>query len=147
MGAKLESVRVKIRTKRLGLSVMYPLSFIITLLVVSLGHPVPVPVQLSEKDLGRTVEIGVGDILEIVLKGNPTTGYIWDVVSPDKGILKQVGETEFEPDTKARGSDGKIMLRFEAAEAGKTSLKLIYHRPFEKDRPPIKIFEVRVTVK
>jgi len=82
-----------------------------------------------------------------VLKGNPTTGYIWDVVSPDKGILKQVGETEFEPDTKARGSDGKIMLRFEAAEAGKTSLKLIYHRPFEKDRPSIKTFEVRVTVK
>jgi len=39
------------------------------------------------------------------------------------------------------------MLRFEAAEAGKTSLKLIYHRPFEKDRPSIKTFEVRVTVK
>jgi len=69
MGAKLESVRVKIRTKRLGLSVMYPLSFIITLLVVSLGHPVPVPVQLSEKDLGRTVEIGVGDILDLAFGG------------------------------------------------------------------------------
>ncbi len=126
---------------------MYPLTFVITLLAVSLGHPVPVSVQLSEKDLGRTVEIGVGDILEVVLKGNPTTGYIWDVVSPDKGILKQVGETEFEPDRKARGSDGKIMMRFEAAEAGKTSLKLIYHRPFEKNKPPIKTFEVRVTVK
>lgn len=128
---------------------MYALPFIITLLAVSLGHPVPVSVQLSEEDLGRTVEIGVGDILEVVLKGNPTTGYIWDVVSPDKahkGILKQVGETEFEPDSKARGSGGKIMMRFEAAEAGKTSLKLIYHRPFEKNRTPIKTFEVRVTV-
>ena len=126
---------------------MYTLPFIITLLAVSLGHSAPVPVQLSEKDHGRTVEIGVGDILEIVLRGNPTTGYIWDMVSPDKGILKQVGETEFEPDRKARGSDGKIMMCFEAAEPGKTSLKLIYHRPFEKNRAPIKTFEVRVTVK
>jgi len=126
---------------------MYPLSFIIILLAVSLGYPVPVSVQLSEKDLGRTVEIGVGGILVVVLKGNPATGYIWDVVSPDKGILKQVGETEFEPGRKARGSDGKIMMRFETAEAGKISLKLIYHRPLEKDRPPIKIFEVRITVK
>ena len=126
---------------------MYPLPFIIALLAVSLGHSPPVSVQLSEKDLGRRVEIGVGDILEVVLKGNPTTGYIWDVVSPDKGILKQVGETEFEPDRKARGSGGKIMMRFEAAEAGKTLLKLIYRRPFEKDRPPIKTFEVKVTVK
>ncbi|MBL7225436.1 MAG: protease inhibitor I42 family protein [Desulfobacteraceae bacterium] len=126
---------------------MYPLPFIITLLAVSLGHPVPVSVQLSEEDLGRTVEIGVGDILEVVLKGNPTTGYIWDVVSPDKGILKQVGKTKFKPDTKARGSGGKLIMRFEAAKEGKTSLKLIYHRPFEKDRPPIRTFEVRVTVK
>ena len=89
----------------------------------------------------------MGDILEVALKGNPTTGYIWDVVSPDKGILKQVGETEFGPDRKTRGSDGKIMMRFEAAEAVKTSPNLIYRRPFEKNRAPIKTFEVRVTVK
>jgi len=126
---------------------MYALPFIITLIAVSLGHPVPVSVQLSDRDLGRTVEIGVGHILEVVLKGNPTTGYIWDVVSPDKGILKQVGETEFKPDRKARGSGGRIMIRFEAAKIGETSLKLIYHRPFEKNRPPIKTFEVRVIVK
>lgn len=126
---------------------MYTLPFIITLLAVSLGNPVPISMQLTEKDLGRTVEIGVGDILEVVLRGNPTTGYIWDVASPDKGVLKQVGETEFKPDRKVRGSGGNIILRFEAARAGKASLKLIYHRPFEKNRPPIKTFEVSVIVK
>ena len=143
----MPSVGSKAMTKEVGLSAMYTLPFIITLFAVSLGHPAPVSVQLSEEDLSRTVEIGVGDILEVVLKGNPTTGYIWDRVSPDKGILKQVGKTKFKPDRKARGSGGKIMMRFQAAEAGKTSLKLIYHRPFEKNRAPIKTFEVRVTVK
>ena len=126
---------------------MYPLPSIIALLAVSLVHPASVSVQLSEKDIDRAVEIGVGHILEVVLKGNPSTGYIWDVVSPDKGILKQVGETAFKSDRMARGSGGKIMIRFEAAKVGKTMLKLIYHRPFEENRPPIKTFEITVIVK
>jgi len=69
------------------------------------------------------------------------------VASPDKGMLKQVGEAEFEPDRKARGSGGNILLRFEAVKVGKTMLKLIYRRPFEKNKRPTKTFEVKVTVK
>ena len=124
---------------------MYTLPIIF--LAVSLSVSAPVSVKLSEKDLGTTVKMNVGDVFEVVLKGNPTTGYIWGVASPDKGILKQIGETKFEPDRNARGSGGNIILRFEAAKVGKISLRLIYHRPFEKNRPPIKTFEVKVTVK
>jgi len=40
-----------------------------------------------------------------------------------------------------------IILRFKAAKVGKMSLKLIYHRPFEKNKRPIKTFEVKVIVK
>lgn len=124
---------------------MYTLSIIF--LAISFSASAPVSVKLSEKDLGQTVKMSVGDVLEIALKGNPTTGYIWGVASPDKRILKQVGETKFEPDRKARGSGGNIILRFEAAMAGEISLKLMYHRPFEKNKPPIKTFEVKVIVK
>jgi len=124
---------------------MYTLPIIF--LAVSFSASAAVSVKLGEKDLGQTVEITVGDVLEVSLKGNPTTGYIWDVASPDKEILKQVGETKFKPDRKARGSGGNMILRFEAARVGKTSLKLIYHRPFEKDKPPVKTFEVKVIVK
>jgi len=124
---------------------MYTLPIIF--LAVSLSVSAPVSVKLREKDLGTTVKMSVGDVFEVVLKGNPTTGYIWGVASPDKGILKQIGETKFEPDRNARGSGGNIILRFEAAKAGRISLRLIYHRPFEKNRPPIKTFEVKVTVK
>ena len=50
----MPSVGSKAMTKEVGLSAMYTLPFIITLLAVSLGNPVPGSVQLSEKDLGRT---------------------------------------------------------------------------------------------
>jgi len=54
---------------------MYTLPIIF--LAVSLSVSAPVSVKLSEKDLGTTVKMNVGDVFEVVLKGNPTTGYIW----------------------------------------------------------------------
>jgi len=104
-------------------------------------------VKLSEKNAMSRVEIYIGDTLEVVLKGNPTTGYIWEVDYVDSAILRQVGKTEFKADRKARGSGGKIIMRFEALTRGQTLLKLIYHRPFEKDIQPIRTFEAAVAVK
>ncbi|MBW1783783.1 MAG: protease inhibitor I42 family protein [Deltaproteobacteria bacterium] len=114
---------------------------------VSLCATAPVLVKLSEKDRSRTIEMRVGDVLEIILKGNPTTGYTWDVGSFDKDILKQAGKAEFVPDKMIRGSGGNVILRFEALKVGKVFLKLIYHRTFEKNKPPIKTFDVTVLVK
>jgi len=116
-------------------------------LAVSLCATAPVLVKVSEKDRSRTIEMRVGDVLEIVLRGNPATGYTWDVGSFDKDILKQVGKAEFVPDKMIRGSGGNVILRFEASKVGKVFLKLIYHRTFEKNKPPIKTFDVTVLVK
>ncbi|MCF8142608.1 MAG: protease inhibitor I42 family protein [Deltaproteobacteria bacterium] len=124
---------------------MYKLSLIF--LIVSFSASAPVSVKLAEKDLGRTVELGIGETLEVELRGNPTTGYVWDIASLDMKILKQIGETEFTPDRKGRGVGGKVIMRFKAQGAGETLLKLIYHRRFEKERPPTKTFEATIIVK
>ncbi len=139
------TIPVPSKTRKFGLSIMYTLSIIF--LAISLSASAPISVKLSEKDVGRTVKMGVGDVLEITLKGNPTTGYTWGVASPDNGILEQVGEPEFEPGGKSRGSGGNIILRFAATGVGEVLLQLIYHRPFEKHKLPIKTFEVNITVK
>jgi inhibitor of cysteine peptidase len=90
-----------------------------------------------------------GDNLEIVLKANPTTGYRWEVVSIDTSILKNTG-AEYKADKVPPGivgAGGKTIMRFKSIKKGETLLKLIYHRPFEKDVPPIKEFELNVVVK
>jgi len=81
------------------------------------------------------------------LPGNPTTGFQWEVSAVDNAILQPIGEPKFEPSSNAVGSGGMITLRFETVEIGKTRLKLIYHRPFEKDVPPAETFEVTITVR
>ena len=111
------------------------------------SSPVVSTKQLTEADAGRSIELRVGDKLEITLPGNPTTGFQWEVSVGDITILQPSGEPKFEPSNSAVGSGGKITLRFEAVGTGQTGLKLIYHRPFEKDVPSAQTFEVTVTVK
>lgn len=103
--------------------------------------------RLTEADTNSSIELRVGDKLELTLPGNPTTGFQWEVGAGDTAILQPSGEPEFEPASSAIGSGGKVTLRFDAVGTGQMELKLVYQRPFEKDAPPEQTFEVTVTVK
>ena len=126
---------------------VYVIFLLILLLSIECSPSAEGQVKLSGEDTTSTIDIVVGDTLDIVLKGKPTTGYMWEAVSVDTAILSQVCEPEFRPKSDARGSGGKIIMRFKAVSVGKTLLKLIYHRPFEKNKPPIRVFSVTVIVK
>jgi inhibitor of cysteine peptidase len=101
---------------------------------------------VNEADAGSTVELRVGDTMEVVLDGNPTTGFSWETAAVDASVLKQLGDPGFQPDTSLLGSGGKFTFRFEAVGSGQTLVRLIYHRPWEKNVPPEKTFEVTVIV-
>ena len=127
---------------------------LITIIIVSLlcacgaeGSSEQSARQLTEADAGRLVELRVGDILEVTLPGNPTTGFQWEVGAIDTTTLRPMGEPKFEPSNNAVGSGGKVTLGFAALAIGQTELKLIYHRPFEKNVAPAQTFEVNVTIR
>ena len=98
----------------------------------------------TEKDNGITINLGIYDPFEIELMGNPTTGYIWNAVSYDASIIKQIGEADFEPFDDKIGSGGKYTFRFQTIAAGQTTLMLIYYRTFEKNEPPAKTFKMKI---
>ncbi len=102
---------------------------------------------LTEADAGKTIQLKNGDTLVVTLDGNITTGYNWEMLPQDPAILKQLGEPEVVPDSAALGAGGKITLKLQAVKTGQASLTLIYHRPWEKDVPPEKTFEVTILVK
>ena len=105
-----------------------------------------VPMRLSESDSGKTVELSVGNELEVVLPGKPTTGYVWVVSSLDTALLSHV-HTDFIADTNAIGAGGMEIFRFKAVAVGKSEIKLIFHRPFEQKVPPIKTFSFTVIIR
>ena len=61
--------------------------------------------------------------------------------------MRQVGETEFKPESDAIGAGGVQTLRFETVNSGQTTLKLVYHRSWEADEEPSETFTVQVVVR
>ncbi len=125
---------------------IYTITAILVSLVL-LGGCVSKEVMLGSGDNARQIELNKGQTLVITLEANPTTGYTWEATEFDEHVLRQVGETKFQPQSSAIGAGGVQTLRFEAMNAGNTSLKLVYHRPWEKNVEPLKNFSVQVVVR
>ena len=105
-----------------------------------------VSIVVQGDDSRNSVTLCKGCELTVNLAGNPTTGYLWEIAAIDPGVLRQVGETEFRPERTLIGSGGTVAFRFTGIEAGSTSLKFVYRRPFEKDTPPLRTRELQVVV-
>ncbi len=102
--------------------------------------------KLTENDSGRIVELRIGDELEVTLPGNPTTGYVWEASSLDPALLKQ-DNPAFLPADKSIGSGGLEVIKLLAIGEGSSEIKLIYHRPFEKNKPSVKTFAITIIIK
>ena len=112
--------------------------------------PAPKPdVVLGPDANGKTVAAKVGQTLAVRLPGNITTGYGWTVKKLDGNALEQVGKVDYKATKTPRprvGSGGTFIATFKAVGAGKATLMMGYARPWEKDTPPIKTFQITVDV-
>lgn len=99
---------------------------------------------LNLDDDGMRLELKTGDEVELVLPGNPTTGYEWVVIEAPSN-LQQVNETEFVAESDLIGAGGDFHFRFRATAPGTAQLILTYERPFEEVEP-LDAFEIEVTV-
>jgi inhibitor of cysteine peptidase len=123
--------------------------------------PPPTEIRLGAEDHGRAVQLREGEELVINLEANPSTGYAWQVeqgpLAQSQPILVQTGEafetagaqdsTNFEPSAATPlmlGAPEIQILRFQAAQAGQTSLRLVYRRPWEEEAPPAQEFSLSV---
>ena len=127
------------------------IALVVLLTLAGCGTPptqTPKEVRLTEKEggCGSGVGLNAGDTLELVVGGNPTTGYTWEVGFEVPAVIKTTGEPKYEPDSNAIGAGGTYTFRFLAVSEGQATLVLVYHRPFEKDAPALKACEVTVNV-
>jgi len=100
--------------------------------------------RLTIADAQRTIDLREGERLEVTLSGNPTTGYSWELDSVDESILRSLGKPRYAASSGATGSGGEFIFAFEAKAPGKTELRLVYCRPWEKGTKPAESFAVTV---
>jgi inhibitor of cysteine peptidase len=103
--------------------------------------------RLTEADHGKTFEVTRPAQIELVIEGNPTTGYVWQLAPDSSTLIQQQGEPEYVSRGNQPGSPGTYTFRFAARETGSGKLKLVYLRPWEKDKPATRTFEVTVIMK
>lgn len=91
---------------------------------------------------GTTLRPHRGDTLVVRLPGNPTTGYRWSVVRMPPS-LRGISAM-YVPSSPGRlGAGGTYVFRF-AVRRGSGVLRLVYRRPWERSRPPLRTFTLTV---
>jgi predicted secreted protein len=139
--ALTRSSQTMVRRSSLALALL-----IIVFFLIACGKQNVLAVQLTQADSGATVKLHPGDILEIVLSSNPTTGYTWEVQPGSEAVLRLSGEPEFRPDSNLLGSGGRMTFRFDAVAVGEAPLVLLCRRAFEPGVPPLQRFAINVRV-
>jgi C1A family cysteine protease len=112
-----------------------------------LPHPAPLPedlVTLTVADNGRSIQLGLDQILVINLEGIPSSGYRWEPVNLDKLVLNHVDTAFINYTSKLLGAPCDMSLRFVPASKGTISIQLAYERPWE--RKPLRTYSVSLEV-
>ena len=106
-------------------------------------------ITLRESDQGTRVFVSQGDLLQVQLHSNRTTGYSWNLQIMGDKILHQE-KLGYQPSDKSGtliGSGETEIWKFRAQQAGSTRLDFFYARPWEKGVPPVRMLHYPVTVK
>jgi inhibitor of cysteine peptidase len=102
--------------------------------------------KFTADDSGTDIYVELGQTFTVTLEGNPSAGYTWDVSPVDQPVISQVGNPVWAPESNLLGAPATLTVTFRADANGNQPLILVYHRPWEKDVPPAKVFDVTVVV-
>jgi inhibitor of cysteine peptidase len=98
----------------------------------------------QEGDRGRTVSLTVGTRFSIELEENPTTGYKWSTPEFDEKSLALEADDYTLAKGAAIGGGGTRKFGFVVKSTGRTTIRLVYRRPWERDAAPEAVFELTV---
>jgi predicted secreted protein len=113
----------------------------------------------SVTDPATPVEAAVGDVVEIVLEANATTGFSWELAAqPETAVIRYIGgdyeardevvaeEGEEGDEPVVVGGAGVQRLRFQVVGAGAATVQLRYVQPWVDPPVPAATSSYRVRV-
>lgn len=100
----------------------------------------------DEADNGQSVTMGVGDMLQITLAENQSTGYLWSVVTNDESVLRSSDAPAYEVESDADGAGGIKTFMFEGVAPGTSVLRMVNAMAQDTAVQPDRTFELTVQV-
>ena len=109
------------------------------------SKPLPV-LTIDETSNGQTLEAAPGQIVEICLEENPTTGFRWRMAQSGEAVATLVRDA-VEPGRQAPGQPGIHRWQFKVVAAGSGPVRFVYRRSWEDDSAAARVFTVTLSVK
>ena len=107
----------------------------------------PVEIHVTNGDANKEIKAKVGEIIVIELDGPTANGYIWrERPGRTDSVLEARGE-EFKQSNPPNGMVGigdKAFFRYLVKTPGKTEVVFGYARPWEQDKSPAQLFNVKI---
>jgi len=122
-------------------------------LLCSIGAVTPIHAEkapsamlsLTQADSGRTVDVRVGDQIQVTLLENATTGFRWAIDHYDDAVIEALGSEPLYTSSRV-GSGGQVTFTFQGKRAGTGEIVLKHWRHFEGDASVTTRFTVGVNV-
>ncbi len=102
--------------------------------------------HINDAFAGKTVDVPIGDSIELRLQENPTSGFHWRVHLSAATVCQIKDDHVETPNLSIPGQGGTHIWRFGTTQTGTCDLSLSYGRDWEKDQPPARTFDVRINV-
>jgi len=101
---------------------------------------------ITEADKGSEVHLKIGDTLEVRLKSNPSTGYMWYLRKESTPLLKLDHQSSAGTADSVPGRPVVQVFTFDPLRAGVGTLLLHYVRSWENPDPNGERFTVHVVI-
>lgn len=104
----------------------------------------------AKDEVSVSIDLTVGKSSSVILDGNPTTGFLWEIVSVSSDAVKAETAIVATPMKKGEqpvcGAPSPTQVTFTGVKPGKSTVVLEYKRPWEKDTPAWKTMTFTVNV-
>ena len=103
---------------------------------------------LKDKQISRSVNLAVGDFLQLSLGNSPSTGFQWseELLISDKAVLAQTAHESVAPGEDRPGASGKDVWVVQAMAAGNATASATYGQPWPGGEKEAWVVSVNVTV-
>jgi inhibitor of cysteine peptidase len=102
--------------------------------------------RLCDESLnGQTIDLAIGQTIEIRLPENPTTGFRWQLMGNDRTVCAMTSDT-FKQEFGPPGHGGEHSWIFEAVRPGGCDVELRYRRRWADPAQPERMFKIHIHV-
>jgi inhibitor of cysteine peptidase len=100
---------------------------------------------IDQSYAGRHLDLSIGEVIELRLTENQTTGFHWTFVSDGSPACSVVADHSIAAADRM-GQPGQHLWQLRGIQPGPCEIVLRYARSFETDQPPAQSFQLHIQV-